>query len=407
MDYIICHYSEIGLKGKNRKFFEEKLVENLKRSLDFCFFELVHPVKCRSAAISPEAKLFNRVKRISGRILVKLTDKGEANQKEIEKNLKNIFGLSYFAFAISAEQNIESIQKKALELIKDKKFRSFRVLTKRSNKNFPIISPEINKKISVYLLKHLTQGLNIDLTSPDLTVYIEIVEKYAFLYLEKIKGPGGLPVGVSGKALVLISGGIDSPVAAFYLMKRGTRVNFVHFHAYPYTNKESIKKVEKIAALLNKFQFQAALYLVPFADIQKQIYLKTPAKLRVILYRRFMLKIAQEIAKNQKILALVSGENLGQVASQTLENISVINSAVDMPVLRPLIGQDKEEIIKKAKEINTYEISILPDQDCCSRFVPKHPETRARLKEVEQAEKKLKVKKLIKTAIKSTEIKKI
>lgn len=384
MNYVICHYSEIGLKGKNRKFFEEKLVQNIRRVLKPSDIEFV--------------------KRISGRILIKLTFKGEKNQKNIQQALYHVFGIAYFAFAQESEQSIEAMQTTAYELIKGKEFKTFRVLTKRSNKNFPIISPDVNKKVSEYIFKHIGSDIQADLKNSDITIYIEIVEKYAFVYLEKIKGPGGLPVGVGGRALVLLSGGIDSPVASYYAMKRGVKLDFIHFHAYPYTDKASIEKVKRIIKILNQFQFKSILYLISFADIQKQIVAKTPPKLRVVLYRRFMARIAENIAQKNNILALVSGESLGQVASQTLENICTISSAIDILILRPLIGQDKQEIVEKAKEIGTYDISILPDQDCCARFVPKHPETKARLKDIQKAEKKIKTKKLIKKAVKSVEI---
>lgn len=387
MNYVICHYSEIGLKGKNRKFFEEKLIYNIKQAIGLSDIKFA--------------------KRISGRILVKLTLKGEKNQKQIQSALKNVFGLAHFSFAAESEQTIGEMQKTAYKLIKDKEFRSFRVLTQRSNKDFPIISPDVNKKVSAYIFKHINSNKRADLKNPDITIYIEIVEKYAFVYVEKIQGPGGLPVGVGGRALVLLSGGIDSPVAAYYAMKRGVKLDFIHFHAYPYTNKESIGKVRKIVTILNQFQFKSTLYLSSFTDIQKQIVAKTPPKLRVVLYRRFMARIAQGIAQKYRITALASGESLGQVASQTLENISTISNAVYIPILRPLIGQDKQEIVEKAKEIGTYDISILPDQDCCVRFVPKHPETKARIKDVEKAEKKLKTKKLIRSAINNIEIEKI
>lgn len=394
MTYIICHYGEIGTKGKNRKFFEQKLVQNLKQS--------VEPLDWRL------------IKRISGRIIIGLTSQGEKNEKEIEQALKNVFGLVYFAFAEQVEPDVKSIQTKALLMIKKKKFKTFRVLTQRSKKDFFLTSPEINEKVGGWLKKELNK--KVDLSSPDLTVFIEIVDfpaflkkimKGAFLYLEKISGPGGLPVGVSGKALCLISGGIDSPVAALSMIKRGLKVAFVHFHAYPYTDQASIEKVEKIVKLLNKYQFQSELYLAPFAEIQKQIYLKTPPKLRVVLYRRMMLRIAEQIGQKQKIPALITGENLGQVASQTLENISVIDRVALVPVFRPLIADDKQEIIEKAKKIGTYEISILPDQDCCSRFLPEHPETKACLAEVEEAEKGLEIDNLVRIALENTQEKKI
>ena len=243
----------------------------------------------------------------------------------------------------------------------------------------------------------------VNLKNPDANLFIEIVQDYSFLYLDKIKGRGGLPVGVGGKGLVLISGGIDSPVAAFLAMKRGIKISLIHFHSFPYTDQESIEKVKRIVKILNNFQFRLKLYLCPFADIQNEILLNVPAKLRVILYKRMMLKIAEKVAEKEKIETFITGENVGQVASQTIENIKVIQSASDKLILRPLICQDKEEIIDKAKDIGTFDISILPHQDCCTRFVPRHPATKARLKDVEIAEQKLNIKELVEKSIQDME----
>lgn len=377
--FIVCHYSEIGLKGRNRRFFEDKLVENIKRVLKPDFFEFI--------------------KRISGRILIKLTEKGAEHQREIEKSLKKVFGIAYFAFAQKTEAKIEKIQKNALQILKNEKFKTFRITAHRAGKEFPLTSQEINEKVGAYIVDKLKKKVKLE--NPDLECFIEVVENSAFLYLKKIKGAGGLPTSTGGQALALISGGIDSPVAAFKIMKRGVKVIFLHFHASPYTDQASIDKVKRIVKILSEYQGKSKLYLVPFADIQKEILLKTPAKLRVILYRRAMLKIAKEIAKKEKVLAFITGESIGQVASQTLENIKVINEAVkDFPILRPLIGEDKEEIIQKAKEIGTFDISILPYQDCCVRFLPEHPETKANLKEIKNAENNLNLKKLTKEAVK-------
>jgi len=383
MSYIVCHYHEIALKGKNRKFFEEKLIDNIKN-------------------LALKSGDFEFIKRISGRIIVKLTKEGIQGQKEISNNLKNIFGIAYFVFALDTEPKIKLIQEKALDLFKNKKFKTFRITTQRSEKDFPLTSQQINEKVGEYILKKLktkNKNLKVNLEKPGATCFIEIVDKYAFLYLEKIQGPGGLPVGTGGKAVVLLSGGIDSPVASFCAMKRGLKVIFIHFHAYPYTSQASIEKTKKIAGILSKYQGKSKLYLVPFGEIQKEILIKTSARLRVVLYRRLMFRIAEIIAKEEWAGAIITGESIGQVASQTLENIRAIEESVDLLVLRPLITEDKEEIIGKAREIGTFEISILPDEDCCSRFLPAHPATKANLNEVKREEKKLNINKLIKEAV--------
>lgn len=364
------------MKGKNRRFFEEKLVQNIKTALPAGSFEFV--------------------KRISGRILVKV----EGAKLLPESCLKNVFGIAYFTFAQDCAQEMKEIKNKAFEMLKFQNFKTFKIACQRSKKDFVLTSTQVNEKVGAEIVKKLKKKVNLG--KPDITLFIEIVEKYAFLYTKKIKGLGGLPVGVSGKAVVLLSGGIDSPVAAYLMLKRGVSIIFLHFHAYPYTNKASIEKVQKIVQVLSKFQPVSKLYLAPFADIQKQILLKTPARLRVVLYRRMMLRIAQKLSQEERALAIITGESVGQVASQTLENIGVIEkcrgnlSGRPLPILRPLSGQDKQEIIKIAEKIKTFEISILPDQDCCVRFVPKHPATKAKIEDVEEAEKKIDVKELVK-----------
>ena len=375
-EYFICHYHEIGLKGKNRKWFEEKLVGNIKRALPKDSFE--------------------SVRRISGRIIIKKKKEGAGDF------LKNVFGVAYFAQAISCFQGIEIVKEEACRILEKKKFKTFRITTKRSKKDFPMTSQEINERVGAFIVKKLKR--QVDLERPDITCFIEIVEKYAFLYTERIRGPGGLPLGTGGKAVCLLSGGIDSPVAAFKAMKRGVEIVFIHFHAYPYTDKASKEKVQNIVKILEKYQPGSKLYLVPFSDIQKEILIKTPDNLRIILYRRMMMRIAQEIAAKEKARAIITGESIGQVASQTLENIGVIEEAVSMPVLRPLISYDKEEIIGLAETIGTFKVSILPYQDCCARFLPKHPATKADLKAVLGAEKKLTTRGLINRALVKTEI---
>lgn len=384
-EFIICHYDEIGLKGKNRKFFEEKLKDNIKQAFQ---------------KISEErAPLFEYAKRISGRIIIKITEAGRGKENEIKKALENIFGIAYFAFAIPCGQNIEDIKKAALEILSEKKFKTFRISCQRSKKEFPLISQEVNEQTGEYIIKKL--GKKVKLKNPDAECFIEIVDNFAFIYLEKTRGQGGLPSGISGKVVALLSGGIDSPVAVYYILKRGASAVFLHFHSLPYTSPASLDKAKELAVALNKFQLKSKIYFIPFAEIQKQIMIKSPAKMRVILYRRFMMRIAEEISGKEGALAIVTGESLGQVASQTLENMAVIEECVKIPILRPLVGFDKKEIIAKAKEIDTYDISILPHEDCCSLFVPKHPETKAKTGEVVIAEKNLDVKKLVEKAIKN------
>jgi thiamine biosynthesis protein ThiI len=244
----------------------------------------------------------------------------------------------------------------------------------------------------------------VDLSNPELTCWIEVVGRDALVYTRRLPGSGGLPVGASGRVVVLLSGGIDSPAAAWTIIKRGCNAVFVHFHSFPYTNKESQEKARQLATLLAGHQLRSKIYLVPFAEVQRHIMVEAPAAARVILYRRYMLRLAERIARREKARMLVTGDSVGQVASQTIENMDVISRAVPMPILRPLVGDDKLDIVALARRIGSYEISIQPDQDCCSLFVPKHPETRSRLETIENAESRIEVETAMNEALETAEI---
>ncbi|MDH4330564.1 MAG: tRNA 4-thiouridine(8) synthase ThiI, partial [Candidatus Moranbacteria bacterium] len=290
-------------------------------------------------------------------------------------------------------------------LVKDEKFENFRITTKRSNKNFPATSEEVNREVGAYVFEKSKKPGKMK--GADLECFIEIVDDKALVYVKKMKGAGGLPVGSGGRALTMLSGGIDSPVAAYYGIKRGVKMDFVHFHSIPYTSEASNEKVRALATSLLQFQANAKIFMIPFAKIQQEIVMNTPEKLRVVLYRRMMMRIAETLANKKGYLALYSGESVGQVASQTLENIRATEDAVKLPILRPLIGFDKDEIIELAQKIGTFETSILPHEDCCTRFIPKHPETRAALEEVHAAEKNLNIEKMIEEALREMDTEKI
>jgi tRNA uracil 4-sulfurtransferase len=378
--FFVIHYHELGLKKGNRDYFENILCANINTSLEGCGAE--------------------RAKRISGRVLLPL--RPDADESEIKNRLRRVFGIAYFAEAWASPQAVENLEANCWTLIEGRSFKSFRIDTRRADKTFPLTSVEINRRVGAYV-KDRCQA-RVDLENAELTCWIEIVEKYALIYVERISGPGGLPVGSSGKVVVLLSGGIDSPVAAWKMMKRGCTPVFVHFHSFPYTNKESQEKALLIARHLSSYSLRAKIYLVPFAEVQRHIMVDTPAETRVILYRRYMMRLAEQIAKKERARVLVTGDSVGQVASQTIENIDVISRAVSMPILRPLIGDDKIEIVDIARRIGTYEISIMPDQDCCSLFVPKHPETRAHLPEIETSESRLDVAETLKAALAAAEV---
>jgi thiamine biosynthesis protein ThiI len=373
------HYAEVGLKGKNRVFFEKRLANNIKLSL--------------------QGTGYAEVERLHDRILVHLGKR--ANITEIKERLRHVMGIAHFELSCRTENNISAIKEAALRQIQDVSCESLKVETRRADKTFPLTSPEVSAEVGGYLIKET--GARADMHTPDLTCWIKITHNAAYISAEKIQGIGGLPVGVSGKVLVMLSGGIDSPVAAWQMIKRGAKAVFIHFYSYPYTDKASLEKVIEIAQILAVSNYRSTIYLVPFADLQQTIVTATPAPFRVLLYRRMMTRIAERVAAMVDAEALVTGESLAQVASQTLTNLRTIEAIAEIPILRPLIGEDKAEIITKAQRIGTFDISTRPHQDCCSLFVPKHPATRASLTELETAESELDVDTLVEDALNNLE----
>ena len=378
---VVVHYHEVALKGNNRWFFERQLRRNILRAT-------------RALGVVDVA-------RLSGRLLVKLALPEQ--WPPVAKALQKIFGIAYFAPAVKLRQNVEELSRTALKMLAGRQFKSFRIETKRAQKDFPLTSPQINAQVGEYVRRHCTA--KVDLTNPDVTVRIEIVDNYALLYADRLEGPGGLPVGTGENAVCLLSGGIDSPVAAYRLLKRGVNLIYVHFHSAPFTTAASQALVERLVEKLAIYQYRALLYLIPFAEVQQHIVANCPPALRVILYRRGMFRIAERIAEKHRAPALVTGENVSQVASQTLSNLRAINEAVTLPVLRPLAGDDKQEIIKQARQIGTYEISIEPFEDCCSLFIPEFPETHAKLERVRQCEDQFEWEPLLQQALDQAVIK--
>ena len=387
-DTILCHYAEVGLKLGNRRFFENWLRQNIKAALNRAI---------------PSKKF--TVRRLYGRIMIELDDDPIKNRKEITQALSRTFGLAYFAFAKYVVQEIKGIREMALVALQDKEFDTFKIKTRRPDQQFLFTAQQVNEDVGAFILSKMDK--TVQLKDPDITCYIDIVQGSVYIYTEKIPGPGGLPTGANGKVVGLLSGGIDSPVASILAMKRGAAVIFVHFHSVPLTTEESIEKVKQITTVLSHYQSRIHLYLIALTPIQKEILVKTKEKYRIILYRRFMFRIAEIIARKEKARALVTGESLGQVASQTLENIAVIETVSSMPILRPLIGLDKQEIMDLAKEYGTYDISILPDQDCCSLFLPKNPATKAKKQYIEAEEENLAMDNLVQEAMDSIDIIKI
>ena len=385
MPCALVHYHEIALKGGNRGFFVQRLVQNL------------------GSALRQVKDIY--VQSLPGRIRINYPD--DIPWKIIQDGIRHTFGVVNFAQAHSIPINYDSPDFiplcEAIEKnLPTKPFNTFRVTTKRGDKRFSKTSVEVNREVGAYI--HERTGTPVRLNAPDLTIFIEIVDHTAYFSMNREPGPGGLPTGMSGKVVCLLSGGIDSPVAAYRMMKRGCKVTFVHFHGRPYLSRESEDKVRDLAKQLTHYQHYSRLFLVPFGEIQRQIVLESPAPLRVVLYRRMMMRIADQLASQEQAWGLVTGDSLGQVASQTPENIQVVSEIARLPILQPLIGMDKIEITNESQNIGTFETSIEPDQDCCTLFVPPHPNTRCRLEDIQKVEQRLPMQDMVDTSLKNSEL---
>jgi len=375
MTSIVVHYKELALKGKNRPWFIRLLVRNLKGAL---------------AGLHVAS-----VKSKMGRIELELGPGAPAG--EVRDRLRRVFGIANFSYANRGPHDFAALADTINADLGDRDVASFRVSATRSDKRLPFTSPQAEREVGG-LIKE-AKGWRVDLEHPALTVHIEMLPDGAFYFFDKEPGAGGMPSGSGGRVACLLSGGIDSPVAAYRLMRRGCTVLLIHFHSYPILSRASQEKVREIAALLTRHQLRSRLLLVPFGALQQQVVLAAPPAMRVVIYRRLMLRIAERLARKGHARALVTGEVIGQVASQTLENMTAIAAVTSLEILRPLVGMDKDEITAEAIRIGTYPISIIPDQDCCTLFTPRHPMTRARLAEVEHAEQALPIEEMVAAAL--------
>ena len=380
MTSVIVHYKELALKGRNRPWFIRAMVRTIRTLL---------------------ADLdVSQVAAVSGRIEVRL--ESDTHWPEVRMRLAGLPGIANFARAVHVPADIDAIAAAVLGGLRHLEPRPFRITARRADKRFPVRSPEMESRIG--RLVHDELGWPVDLSHPQSVVRIEVLTGDAFVIFDREPGAGGLPLGTGGKAICLLSGGIDSPVAAWRLIRRGLRVQLVHFHSYPILTETSQDKCRELSAILARHQMMSRLYLVPFAGVQQQVVVTVPSALRVVIYRRLMVRIAQRIAERVHAHALITGDVVGQVASQTIENIRAIDDAATMPILRPLVSEDKEEITQEAIHLGTYQTSIIPDQDCCTLFTPPNPATRASLDAVRRAEALLDVEALIARALQDTAV---
>ncbi|MGE4283821.1 MAG: tRNA uracil 4-sulfurtransferase ThiI [Clostridia bacterium] len=383
-ELVLVKYGEIILKGLNRPLFEERLIKNIKNSL-----RGLGKIKVSKAQATT--------------YIEPLSD--DVNIAKIIERLKKVFGIVSISRVAKVDKDLELIKKKSIEYLQPalSQIKTFKVETKRADKKFQLKSPEISREVGGYILSQFSH-LSVDVHNPDIVVNVEIRDTSAYVYTEKTPGIGGMPVGSNGKASLLLSGGIDSPVAGWMIAKRGVELEAVHFFSSPYTSERAKDKVIELAKILALYCGKIKLHIVPFTDIQLEIHEKCPEEQMTLIMRRFMMMIAEKIAVKSGSNALITGESLGQVASQTIQSLGVTNAAVDLPVFRPLIGMDKEEIISIARRIDTFETSILPYEDCCTVFVPKHPKTKPVLDKIIESETHLDVEAMVDKAVNETEV---
>jgi len=378
-DHIMVRFGELSTKGKNKNLFIKTLAKNIKGALsDFKGIEIISKFD---------------------HIYVKLNDNDPDKVIEILQDVSGIQGLS---LVLLTSDDIENLRKVCLELVKQEEGKTFKVHAKRANKKYPLISDQINREIAKVILQNTE--LKVDVHNPDILVSIEIREEGAFVFTHTYKGAGGYPLGVGGKIMHMLSGGIDSPVAAYLLMKRGIKIECIHFASPPYTNAGVIEKLKDLLGKLNKYQPEIRLNIIPFTKLQEGIYAQSDESYAITLMRRMMFRLADRLAKRRRCLAISSGESVGQVASQTLDSMNVINDVTNMPVLRPVVCYDKTDIIALARKIDTFDISIRPFEDCCTIFAPKNPKTRPSMEEVLKFEAKWDYNKMIDEALDGVEV---
>lgn len=382
---FIVRCGEVALKGMNKPYFERMLAERIRKLLKRKFDDF-------------------EVKRHEGLIFVR-TNKSY-HKADVIKEISKVFGVASISPAVEAESNLDAIGEAAVaymkEIIEERGIRTFKVKAKRADKNFPVKSPEIGRIIGAKILVGC-KVLKVDVNHPDCRLFVDVRQDRSYIYQDKIPGFGGLPLGTNGKGMTLLSGGIDSPVATWMMAKRGMLIEAIHFHSYPYTSQRAQEKVEDLAKIVATYCGRFKMHVINLLPIQEQIVQNCPEEETTILVRRFMMRIAEKVAGETGCGMLITGENLGQVASQTAEALVVTDASVKLPVMRPLIAMDKVDIMDKAREIGTYETSIQPYEDCCTVFLPKHPATKPKLERILQSESKLDCEALIEAAAASRE----